>query len=165
MTTALASQMDVQSWIRRLEVEAYVKRLGLMLDRFEIGAFVEEFTEDGRYRLIPRENHDAGYIVCIIDDSKKRLRYRRGLIEKHWHFEKFHELRMLSTMDVKLDGDAAHATTNFVLVRSNDDGVSILHLAGVFEDDLVTIDGRWRIRERLAILDSYLPYEAIPVPP
>jgi hypothetical protein len=38
-------------------------------------------------------------------------------------------------------------------------------MVGRLEDRLVWLDGHWRMKDRLAILESYLPQEAIVVPP
>jgi len=163
---APAAERNLESFYWKQEVRDYIRRLGGLLDNFEVGAFVEEFADDGRYQLIPRENLDGGYPVCIIDDTKQRLRYRQRLIEKHWHHEKFRELRMLSPVSIEVgeDGGTANATTNFVIFRTDDDGTSKLHVCGTFHDEFVRQD-RWRIKNRRAILDTYLPTQAIVLPP
>lgn len=147
-------------------IVSYLSWLAHLLDEFEIGRFVEEFADDGRYRLQPRENYEVGSPVCIIDDTKKRLRYRRDLILKHWHYEKFRENRALSNTLVRLDGaDRAAARSSFCIYHTDEEGRTSLHLTGVMEDELVLLDGRWRIKDRLAILDTFLPQHAIVVPP
>lgn len=155
-----------ESFYWKSEVQDYIRKLGGLLDNLQVGAFVEEFSDDGHYQLIPRENLEGGYPVCLIDDSKPRLRYRQRMIEKHWHHEKFRELRMLSPVSVEVTdgGRAATAVTNFVIFRTDDDGASKLHVCGTFHDEFVKLD-RWRIRNRKAILDTYLPTQAIVLPP
>lgn len=147
-------------------IVSYLHWLAHLLDDFEIGRFVEEFTDDGRYRLQPRENYEIGSPVCIIDDTKKRLRYRRDLILKHWHYEKFRENRAISNTLVRLAAeDRAEARSSFVIYHTDEQGRSSLHLTGAMVDELVLLDGRWRIKDRLAILDTFLPQHAIVVPP
>jgi 3-phenylpropionate/cinnamic acid dioxygenase small subunit len=162
-------------WLDRVPVEylatkeaivSYLNWLAHLLDDFEIGRFVEEFTDDGRYRLQPRENYEIDSPVCIIDDTKKRLRYRRDLILKHWHYEKFHENRSLSNILVRqVNEDLAEARSSFIVYHTDEQGRTDLHLTGVMLDQLVRRDGRWRIKDRLAILDTFLPEHAIVVPP
>jgi anthranilate 1,2-dioxygenase small subunit len=152
--------------VLRQQIIDYIRYLAALLDDFKIGEFIEEFSDDGNYQLIPRENYEAGLPVCIIDDNKNRLRYRQRLIEKHWHFQKFRELRILSPVSTTVHGDAsATAITNYVIYVTDSEGRSNLHLCGQLDDELIKIGGRWRIKNRRAILDSYLPTYAIVLPP
>lgn len=147
-------------------IASYLHWLCHLLDDFEIAKFVEEFTDDGHYRLIPRENYVRNSPVCIIDDTKKRLRYRRDLILKHWHYERFRENRSLANLLVRLVGDnAAETRATFVIYHTDEEGRTSLHLTGMLEDKLVRQGGRWRIQDRLAILDTFMPRHAIVVPP
>ena len=157
---------DLDDLLRTQEVVDYLHWLCHLLDRFEIDVFVEEFVDDGHYRLIPRENYDRGLFVHIIDDTKDRLRYRRDIIQNHWHFEAFRETRSLSNTLVRFPtANIAETTSNFAIHHTTAEGATRLHLVGVFEDTLVRWDGRWRIKDRLAILETFSPDEAIVVPP
>jgi 3-phenylpropionate/cinnamic acid dioxygenase small subunit len=148
------------------EAIEYIRHLARLLDEFQIGKFVDEFLDEGHYRLIPRDNYEAGHPVCLIDDSKKRLRYRQRVIEKHWHYEKFQERRILSPVTLEIeDGSKADVLTNFAIFLTDVRGRSQLHLCGTFEDELQRTEGRWRIKTRKAVLDSYLPDFAIVLPP
>lgn len=163
LTTSLS---PTDEFVLKQEVIEYIRYLGGLLDDFKIGEFIDEFSDDGNYQLIPRENYEAGHPVCIIDDTKKRLRYRQRLIEKHWHFQKFRELRILSPVSTTLHGGtSATAITNYVIYVTNEHGKSDLHVCGRFEDELTKMGGRWRLRSRRAILDTYLPTYAIVLPP
>jgi 3-phenylpropionate/cinnamic acid dioxygenase small subunit len=154
------------TFLLKQEAIEYIRHLARLLDDFQIGKFVEEFVDGGHYRLIPRDNYEAGHPVCLIDDSKKRLRYRQKIIEKHWHYEKFQERRILSPVSVDIDGDrTANVSTNFAIFQTDIQGQSRLHLCGTFEDELKRIEGRWRINTRKAVLDSFLPDFAIVLPP
>jgi 3-phenylpropionate/cinnamic acid dioxygenase small subunit len=157
---------SVAAFLLKQEAIEYLRHLARLLDEFQMGRFVEEFIDGGHYRLIPRDNYEAGHPVCLIDDSKKRLRYRQKIIEKHWHYEKFQERRILSPVSVDVEGDRkANVFTNFVIFQTDLHGKSHLHLCGTLEDELRRVDGRWRINTRKAVLDSYLPDFAIVLPP
>ena len=159
-------QVTPEFLLQKEAIVSYLHWLCHLLDDFEIGTFVEEFTDDARYRLIPRENYVLNSPVCIIDDTKKRLRYRRDLILKHWHYEKFRENRSLGNVLVRLTGDnAAETRATFVIYHTDEEGRTSLHLTGVLQDKLVRQSGRWRIHVRLEILDTVMPQHAIVVPP
>ena len=156
----------VATLLLKQEAIEYIRHLARLLDEFQIGKFVDEFVDDGHYRLIPRDNYEAGHPVCLIDDSKKRLRYRQKIIEKHWHYEKFQERRILSPVSADIEGDRkANVLTNFAIFQTDLQGKSKLHLCGTFEDELRRVDGRWRINTRKAVLDTFLPDFAIVLPP
>jgi salicylate 5-hydroxylase small subunit len=166
VSTSQTGADPVATFLLKQEAIEYVRHLARLLDEFQIGKFVDEFVDGGHYRLIPRDNYEAGLPVCVIDDSKKRLRYRQKIIEKHWHYEKFQERRILSPVSVAVEGDSrADVLTNFAIFRTDIEGQSRLHLCGTFEDELRRVDGRWRISTRKAVLDSYLPDFAIVLPP
>jgi len=163
---AESAEERLTALLLKQEAIEYIRQLARFLDEFQVGRFVEEFLDGGHYRLIPRDNYEAGHPVCLIDDSKKRLRYRQKIIEKHWHYEKFQERRILSPVSVEVDGGSkATVLTNFAIFLTDIHGHSRLHLCGTFEDELRRVEGRWRINTRKAVLDSYLPDFAIVLPP
>lgn len=158
--------MSVELLVKRDSVVQYMVRLAALLDDQKYDEFVAEFTEDGSYRLIPRENHDRGLPTCIIDDTRDRLIYRSGLISTQWHHGHFRETRMLSNFDVEFPGaDAAQAKANFAVHQTDAEGETRLHMVGRLEDSLVMQEGRWRIRRRFAILETFKPTEVIVYPP
>jgi 3-phenylpropionate/cinnamic acid dioxygenase small subunit len=152
--------------VRTELIPEFLFRVAYMLDEFRLEEFAEQFTDDGRYVLIPRENHVRKLPVSIIDDDKNRLLYRNDLIRKHWQYEPFRENRMIGNVLVeRFDGAVVHVKSNFTVFHTTYEGSTKLHLAGVFNDELAAKDGAWRIRRRYAILDTFLPTEAIVVPP
>ena len=164
--TMQVGEEQFAEFLLKQEAIDYVRHLARLLDEFKIGSFVDEFLDDGHYRLRPRDNYEAGLPVCLIDDSKKRLRYRQTVIEKHWHYEKFQERRMLSPVSVHVEGERkAVVLTNFAIFTTDIHGQSHLHICGTFEDELKRLGGRWRINTRNAVLDSFLPQFAIVLPP
>lgn len=165
-TAAAALGVDHDYLLKKEAVVAYLYRLCRMLDDFDIQGFVDEFTDDGSYRLIPRDNYERRLPVHVIDDDKRRLIYRMTLITDHWHYERFREMRMLSNVMVEFPGaEAATAKSNLIVYHTDAEGRTNLHMACILEDRLVALGGRWRMKDRLAILESFLPNEAVVVPP
>ncbi len=149
----------------RVEVAEYVYGLARMLDEFRLQQFIDQFTDDGRYILIPRENHVNQWPVSIIDDDRDRLIYRKNLIERHWHYEPFRANRLVSNCIVtRGEKDTLKAVSNFAVFYTNAEGATRLHMTGVFNDDLSVIDGALRMKKRYAILDTFLPDEAVVLP-
>ena len=158
--------MTVEALLKRESVVRYQVRLAALLDEQKYDEFVAEFTDDGSYRLIGRENHERGLPTCIIDDTRDRLIYRSQLISRQWHHGSFRETRMLTNFDVEFAGaDAAQAKANFAVYHTDAEGESRLHMVGRLEDSLVEKQGRWRIRRRFAILETFKPTDVIVYPP
>jgi 3-phenylpropionate/cinnamic acid dioxygenase small subunit len=158
--------MSVELLLKRESVVRYQVRLAALLDEQKYDEFVAEFTEDGAYRLIGRENHERGLPTCIIDDTRDRLIYRSQLISRQWHHGSFRETRMLSNFDVEFPAaEAAHAKANFAVYHTDAEGESRLHMVGRLEDSLVMREKRWRVRRRFAILETFKPREVIVYPP
>src|SRR5262245_57544594 len=135
----------------RLEVSEYLYYLARTLDEFELQKFIDEFTDDGRYVLIPRENHVKQWPVCVIDDDRDRLIYRKDLILKHWQYEPFRENRLVAnTLVGPGENGALRATSNFTVFHTNSEGATRLHMTGVFQDDLVRTNGHLRMKRRYA---------------
>lgn len=156
----------IEYLLRKEAVVSYLHWLARLLDDFKTGQFAEEFLDGGTYRLVPRENFERNLPVCIIDDTKERLIYRSKLIDEHWHYDKFREVRFLSNIEVSFSGDGgARSMANFSVARINSEGEVSLHMVGRLEDTFAHHEGRWRIKDRLAILESYLPNEVIVLPP
>ena len=163
---AASLRVDSDYALKKEAVVAYLHRLCRMLDEFDVQGFVDEFTDDGSYRLVPRDNYERHLPVHVIDDDKRRLLYRTKLITEHWHYERFREMRMLSNVMVEFaDAETAIAKSNLIVYQTDSEGRTNLHMACVLEDRIVALGGRWRIKDRLAILESFLPSEAIVVPP
>jgi 3-phenylpropionate/cinnamic acid dioxygenase small subunit len=164
--SAALLRVDPEFALKKEAVVAYLHRLCRMLDDFDVQGFVDEFTDDGSYRLIPRDNYERRLPVHVIDDDKHRLLYRIRLIKEHWHYERFREMRMLSNVMVEFpNAETALAKSNLIVYQTDAEGRTSLHMACVIEDKIIAMDGRWRIKDRLAILESFLPNEAIVVPP
>jgi 3-phenylpropionate/cinnamic acid dioxygenase small subunit len=158
--------MTIELLLRRDSVVQYQVRLAALLDEQKYDEFVAEFTDDGAYRLIGRENHERGLPTCIIDDTRDRLIYRSQLISRQWHHARFRETRMLSNFEVEFPGaEAAQAKANFAVFHTDAEGESRLHMVGRLEDSLTMKEGRWRIRRRFAILETFKPTDVIVYPP
>lgn len=164
METAQVKERSVDV-ATRVEVAEYIYSLARMLDEFQLQEFIDQFTEDGRYVLIPRENHTRQWPVAIIDDNRDRLVYRKNLIERHWHYEPFRSNRLVSNCTVtRGEGDTLRAVSNFAVFYTTAEGTTRLHMTGVFNDDLLVVGGALRMKKRYAILDTFLPDEAVVLP-
>jgi salicylate 5-hydroxylase small subunit len=116
------------------------------------------FTEQGLYRVIPRENHDAGLPLSTLSlDGRAMLRDRvYGAQNTLFHAPYYQRhvigpVRILST-----EGGVTHATANYAVFRTKRDGLAEVFNTGRYLDRIVQDEGRLRFVERSCVFDSDL---------
>ncbi len=153
MTTATDFQRDAA---QRLRIEALCTDYVHCIDDGRLEAWPDFFTEDGRYRVITRENHElelpAGLIYC---DGKGMLRDRISALREANVFEPHVYRHMVSAVKpLESDGGAHCSAANFTVTRTMADGAMSLFACGRYLDRVVEQDGELKFAERLVILDS-----------
>jgi len=125
------------------------------------------FTEDGRYRVIPRENHARGLPACLIDCHGHAMLQDRVTSLRRANIYNIHFDRHLMSPPLVETGTAAgtvRARTQFLVLQSDQAGVTKPFAAGVYLD-LVDLNGeRPRFIERTVVLDSYGVLELLATP-
>lgn len=116
------------------------------------------FTEDCTYRVIPRENHDAGYPLATMS-----LKGTGGLRDRvygvtstlfHAHYYQRHIVglpRILGTESGEIRVEA-----NYLVIRTKRDETSDVFNAGRYLDRIVSTRDGLRFREKLCVFDSEL---------
>jgi anthranilate 1,2-dioxygenase small subunit len=110
------------------------------------------------YRVVSRENHDAGlpapllgcYTPGMVKDRvemliKNTLTYRRMYL-RHY----INNVRA----DTAPDGVIV-SRANLLIMQSDLEGNSSTYIVGRYEDELTEIDGLLKLRKRLVIVDSF----------
>ena len=138
------TQQPLEDRLRRLEDIAEIHQLfvdyGLALDAGDFDAYAELFAEDGEVLLGPmgrakgREN-----IKSLMSTTLSR---GAG--------SSFH---IISSPQVRLDGDTASSTVMWSVVTADESGRAGLTMIGRHVDDLVREDGRWKIARRRGFVD------------
>lgn len=115
------------------------------------------FTDDCRFQIIPRENHEAGYQLCTIQaDSKGMLLDRVQGILKTQMFAPRYYRRFYSGLRATARGrEGIKVRQNVLVVQTLIDRPSEVVICGVAHD-LLEETGRdtWRFRERILVIDS-----------
>jgi salicylate 5-hydroxylase small subunit len=162
---ALASDA-IEIQLRKQAVREHLYRACDALDSFDCQTWANCFTDDCRYRMVPRDNYDRGLPLCLIDDDRAGLLQRVKLITELWQYQPFRETRLLSNVIVTSASETtATAKSNIAVVRTTLEGDSSLHMVARIEDSLVNLGGQgWKIRERLVILESFKVHNNIILP-
>jgi anthranilate 1,2-dioxygenase small subunit len=114
------------------------------------------FTENATYRVVTRENFDAGLALALIycdgrgmmEDRISALR-TANIYEPHVYCHIISALRVLSR-----EGAEIRCRANFAVLRTMAEGATAIFACGRYFDRLVSEAGQLKFRERLVVLDS-----------
>ena len=114
------------------------------------------FTEQGRYRVVTRENHERKLPVALIYcDGRGMLRDRISALRNANIFEPHVYCHTIGAVRVLGSGaDGLGARANFTVVRTMADGEMTLFATGRYFDRVVETPGGLKFAERTVVLDS-----------
>jgi 3-phenylpropionate/cinnamic acid dioxygenase small subunit len=126
------------------------------LDDVHLEAWPDCFTEDCLYRVIPRENYEAGYTLCTIQAESRGMLQDRvtGLLKTQMYAPRYYRRFPGPLRIVGYDGAGVRTRHNLLMVQTLIDKQSEIVLSGVCHDWLVAQEGRLRLRERIVVMDS-----------
>ena len=141
----------------RALVDDLITTSARFIDRDEIEAWLDCFEDDGRYVVIPRENHARGYPVALIHcDNKARLKDRVACLRHANKFNPHHDRHVVGAACILgLADGVATVESSFMVVQTTETGVSRLFCAGSYEDRIRVSRDRARFVERIVVLDSF----------
>lgn len=164
--TALPLEKSRDSFLRGAEIEdlALRARVGdFMLDYAhaiddgDLRAWPGFFLEDARYKIMIRENFEAGMPMGVIYcEGAGMMRDRILALETANIYEPHTYCHTLSGTRMKRAPDGSiHARTNFTVTRTMQEGRMDTFAVGKYLDRIVEQpDGRLIFAERLAVLES-----------
>ncbi len=140
----------------RSRIEALQTDYVHCIDDDRLEAWPDFFTEDGRYRVITRENHDLGLPVSLIYcDGKGMLRDRISAMRTANIFEPHTYCHMVGAARVIESAGAEHRVrSNFTVTRTMSDGTMAVFACGRYLDRVAEDAGRLIFAERTVVLDS-----------
>ena len=142
----------------------------LALDDLDLEGWVDFFVEDCHYRVIPRENVDAGLplglIYCM---SKDMLRDRVTALRQTTVFEPRSLRHFIGPVRVReITGSRIRAEANFAIVESLSDREPTLNLVGTYVDELEHAghgaDLGFALVRRDCVVDNYRIRNSLIVP-
>jgi uncharacterized protein (TIGR02246 family) len=135
---------ELEDRLRRLEDIAEIHQLfvdyGLALDAGDFDAYAELFAEDGEVLLGPMGRAKGRENIKTLMSTT----LARGAGSS------FH---IISSPQVRLDGDTATSTVMWSVVTADESGRAGLTMIGRHLDDLVRERGRWKIARRRGLVD------------
>jgi len=122
--------------------------------RFE--AWPDFFTEDCLYRVIPRENYEAGYALSTMYGESRGMLIDRvmGMTRTQMFAPRYYRRFPGPIRLVSRDADSVRIRQNLLVVQTLIDRKTEIVLSAVCHDVLVSDSGLPRLRERIVVFDS-----------
>ncbi len=158
--------MNSDAVIRRLELEDLYTAYADCLDSDALEAWPDFFTEDCAYRITSAENYEAGLPLGLIyATSRNMLRDRVSALRRANIYEPQRYRHMISGLRLGAgDGRGLDLTASFLVIRTMQDGATMLFAAGRYIDRAVRTDAGWKFARKIAVLDSRLIDTLLAIP-
>lgn len=155
-TTILDRPVEGQGAISRDEIRDLYDAYYATLDDVRLHDWPEFFIENCLYRVIPRENYEAGYTLCTMQaESRGMLKDRvTGLTRTQMYAPRYYRRFPTAPRIVGEEGGAVLTRHNLLLVQTLIDKPSDIVMAAVCHDRIVREGGRLRFAERIVVFDS-----------
>jgi 3-phenylpropionate/cinnamic acid dioxygenase small subunit len=144
--------------VGRLELEDLYADYVAALDEERFEDWVELFTEDCLYRIVPRENAERGLPMAVMHcEDKAYLRDRVVAIRKTGVYSPRYIRRMIS--NIRLIGwqdDLFAVRARYAAFETLPDELTRVFSVGEHRDRVAVVEGRLRFREKLVVFDSEL---------
>jgi len=159
--------MTLEDLLLRAEIENFNAHYSATLDRQDLMAWVECFTEDAFYVVTSRENFDrnmpVGLIYC---EGRGMIHDRAFALLKTAMFGPRYLRHLVGNLRVepKPDGTIAAFASYIVFEVLSDRPEAHLHQVGEYRDVFSRIDGALKLKERRCVYDNLLVPTALCIP-
>jgi 3-phenylpropionate/cinnamic acid dioxygenase small subunit len=126
------------------------------LDDLRLEEWPAFFTEDCLYRVIPRENYEAGYTLSTIYAESRGMLVDRvmGITRTQMYAPRYYRRFPGPLRIVSRDGATVRVRHNLLVVQTLIDKKTEIVLSAVCHDLLEPRDERPLLRERIVVFDS-----------
>lgn len=126
------------------------------LDDVRLEEWPAFFTENCLYRVIPRENFEAGYTLSTIFAESRGMLIDRvmGVTKTQMFAPRYYRRFPGPLRIVSRDGDSVRTRHNLLVVQTLIDKKTDIVLSAVCHDLIVPDEDRLRFRERIVVFDS-----------
>src|ERR1700741_4799355 len=137
--------MDLDAMVRRWELEQLFTDYVQCLDSDELERWPDFFTEDCFYRITSAENYEASLPLGLIyATSRNMLKDRVSALREANIYEPQRYRHLVSSIKIVEErGDAIDLVSNFLVVRTMQEGDMTIFCAGRYLDEVRRQDGTW----------------------
>lgn len=128
------------------------------LDDDRLEEWPDYFTEDGVYKVIPRENlRLSNPLPIIFCDNRNMLRDRVLALRTSSIFNLHYDRHLVSNVRVRAErGDIYEVHSNYALFQTDlIEGQTKLFVTGKYEDRVLLENGKPLFKSKLVVVDTY----------
>lgn len=142
----------------RLELDDLYARYAAALDEARYDDWIDLFTDECFYRVVPRENFDRNLpLSTMMAESRGMLKDRVYGITNTLYHQPYYQRHIVSGLFIhKTAGEAIHTQANYAVFRTKQNEISEVFNVGRYIDTVVVDGGRLKFREKLCVFDSEL---------
>jgi len=128
------------------------------VDAGDWDAWCQLFSDDCRYRLVPRENHDRGLPLATLSFESKGMLLDRayGIRETLFHDPYYQRHLLGPSLIVAREAGRIRTETSYAVFRTKLSEPTIVFNVGRYVDDIVATPAGLRFASRIAVYDSEL---------
>ena len=128
------------------------------VDAADWDAWCEMFTDDGTYRLVPRENFERGLPLATLSfESRGMLKDRAHAIRETLFHDPYYQRHIVGAPRVlRVEGHLIHSEANYAVFRTKLSELSTIFNVGRYLDTVVRAPGGFKFASRQCIYDSEL---------
>lgn len=133
-------------------------RYASAVDRGDWDAWIDLFTDDCRYRLVPRENHERGLPLATLRfESKAMLKDRAYAVRETLFHDPYYQRHVVGVPLVHDDdGTTIRCEANYAVLRTKLSQLTTVFNVGRTLDLVVRTGAGLRFAERVVVYDSEL---------
>lgn len=150
--------MTERAEISRAELRDFYEDYAACLDAEALAEFPSFFTEDAKYQVISRENHDDGLEHAPIYCSSRAMIEDRVMATIEAALYQPRSLRHFIS-GVRILGEEeegeVHVQANFLIIESLVEKEPEILMVGRYLDRVVRENGALKFRERTCVYDNY----------
>jgi salicylate 5-hydroxylase small subunit len=142
----------------RLNVADLYASYSACLDAGRFDDWPEFFTEDCRYRVVSRENHDRNLPLGTMDlQSRGALLDRVYAVQSTLFHAPYYQRHIIGPARIlSREGETILTEANYLVIRTKRDQPSEVFNAGRYLDRIVAVQQGLRFVDKLCIFDSEL---------
>lgn len=150
----------------RAALREFHEEVAACLDADELERWPDFFVEDCRYRVLSKENHDAGLPLSLIYcDGRGMLLDRVTALRESTVFEPRSLRHFISGVrPVAVEGGLIRTEANFAILECLSDRDPIVNMVGRYLDTLVRTDDGFLLKDRWCVYDNYRIRTSLIVP-
>lgn len=126
------------------------------IDTDRLEEWLEFFTPDCVYKIVPRENDAAGLPLSVmLCENRNMLRDRVVSLREANIYNLHIDRHFVSGLRIgKPEGGVYPVQANFAVYQTTPEGVSMLFSVGVYNDRVTFVNGAPRFKEKTVVIDT-----------